>query len=229
MADVDTVMLASQHADIIKEGLKESYASLAAIKDSNSEIIKEGLKENYNTLNAVKDSRYETVSRIESNADRVEGAVNSTKDQLLARTWELGRDSSDLRAQVTNLGTFVRDASVMIAKDTENSVLKNTIEAQKNTQFLAEKISADGEKTRLLITDLKNQDLNRMLIERNAEIVDERHHARHWRSHYDQAQFAALQSQFQAFGSQLSDARNSMVNFGTQLGVGQRSTSNNVN
>ena len=61
-----------------------------------------------------------------------------------------------------------------------------------------------------------------------AEIVEERGERRHYKYAAEQGQWAALQSQIQAFGSQLSDARNSMVNFGTQLGVGQRATSNNV-
>ena len=78
------------------------------------------------------------------------------------------------------------------------------------------------------MNELNSNDLNRMLIERNAEIVEERHAARHWRGNFDQSQFAALNNQLQTFGSQLQETRQGMVNFGTMAGVGQTSSSNNV-
>jgi recombinational DNA repair ATPase RecF len=95
--------------------------------------------------------------------------------------------------------------------------------------FRSDKIDNDGEKTRALVNSLKEQELNRILIERNSELVEERFGRRFFQEGANQNQLAALNSQIQAFQSQLSDTRNSMVNFGTQLGVGQRATSNNVN
>lgn len=217
MADVDTYMLADQHSDIRREAVEHT-----------NEVIKEGLKENYATLGAIKDSRFEVVSRVESNADRLERGIVDAKDITLDRIWTLGRDTADLRAQVTALGYQVRDGFVASDKNTEIQALKTQIEAAKNTTYLSDKIGVEGEKTRELINSLKEADLNRMLIERNAEIVEERHHARHWRVNYDQAQFANLTSQLQAFQSQLAETRQGMVNFGTMAGVGQTSTANNV-
>lgn len=93
-------------------------------------------------------------------------------------------------------------------------------------------IFQDGDKTRALVNDLKYHDLNRALVERNAELVEEREGRRHWRGMADQnqfgAQFAQLQSMMQNFNSQLADTRQGMVNFGSMAGVGQTSTSNNV-
>ena len=220
MADVnqaDLWSLSKEHSDIRREGVEHT-----------NEIVKEGLKGDYNSLNAIKDSRFEVVSRVESNADRLERAVETTKDTMTDRFFVVGRDTQDLRAQVIAQQQQMVAGFASIAKDTEIASLKTQIDAAKNTAALAEKIAADGEKTRGLINDLKYQDLNRYLIERNALIAEERFGRRHWRGAYDQAQFAAVSSQMQNFGSQLQETRQGMVNFGTMAGVGQTSSSNNV-
>lgn len=90
----------------------------------------------------------------------------------------------------------------------------------------------DGEKTRVLMNDLKYHDLSRGLLERNAALVecesDSRHLTRLAAQSQNQGQFAAIQSQIQAFASQLQETRLGMVNFGSMNGVGQSSTSNNA-
>lgn len=195
MAEVDTMMLANQHSDIRREATEHT-----------NEIVKEGLKGDYNTQGAIKDARFDVNSRL--------GTLSTSLDD---RFFTVARDTADLRAQVVQAIDTVKLA-------TELNALKGIVEGQKNTSYLSDKIAEDGDKTRALINDLKTQDLNRMLIERNAEIVDNRH----FRWHADQSQWASLQSQIQAFGSQLGQAQASMVNFGTQTGVGQRATNNNV-
>lgn len=167
----------------------------------------------YNLMLAVKDTRHDVIESVDSDAD-----------QIRDRIYDVSRDTSDLRAQVLQLGITVKDNAQIGALLTEKAVLQNTVELQKQSTYLSDKIDSDGEKTRDLINSLKTQDLNRMLIERNAEVVA----GRHYRHGYEQNQWASLQSQIQAFGSQLGQAQASMVNFGTQLGVGQRATSNNV-
>jgi hypothetical protein len=94
--------------------------------------------------------------------------------------------------------------------------------------LLGQQISADGAATRGLINSIRGDDLNRMLIERNALIVEERSEGRHWERGYNNGQFAAVSSQMNALASQFNDTKQGMVNFGTQTGVGQTSTSNNV-
>lgn len=232
MAEVDTLMLSKEHSDIRYEQQKQSYDLSKQSGAETNEIVKEGLKGDYSTLDAIKDSRFETVSRVENNADRIERAVNSTHTDAMDRFFTLGRESADNRAQILALGFQVRDGFAQAAKDTEISVLRNTIEGEKNTRYLADKIGDDGEKTRALINDLKYHDLNRGLVERNAALVEAEAERRHWRHAAEQnafqGQWAALQSQIQAFASQLQETRQGMVNFGTMAGVGQTSTSNNV-
>lgn len=164
----------------------------------------------YNLLLAIKDSRHDVIKSTDDDTDRLQSDITDSRDVIIDRLFTMGRDTMDLRAQVTSLSTFVKDAATISAQSTQLAV------------------AADGEKTRALINDLKTQDLNRMLIERNAEIVEERGERRHWRYAADQGQWQALNSQLQAFQSQLSDAKASMVNFGSMAGVGQSSTSNNV-
>lgn len=232
MADVDTQMLSNQHSDIRFEQQEQAAEIRYDVGLGVNEVVKEGLKGDFNTVNAIKDSRFETVSRVENNADRIERAVNTTHVDMMDRFFDIGRESADNRAQITALGFQVRDGFAQAASVMENAVLKNEIAGHKNTQYLSDKISADGDRTRALINDLKYHDLNRALVERNAELVEEREGRRHWRHYADQAQYqgqwAALQSQIQAFASQLQETRQGINNFGTMAGVGMTSTNNSV-
>lgn len=213
--DVQTLM--DEHSDIRREAVQHT-----------NEIVKEGLKGDYNTQGALKDARFDINSRISDSTSKIITDVDRNADRLDTRFFDVARDTQDIRAQIISAQQAMVTGFLGVTKDTEIANLKTQVEMQKQSTYLSDKIEADGEKTRALINELKTQDLNRMLIERNAEIVEERGERRYWRGNSEQNQWAALQSQIQAFGSQLSDARNSMVNFGTQLGVGQRATSNNV-
>lgn len=213
--DVQTLM--DEHSDIRREAVQHT-----------NEIVKEGLKGDYNTQGALKDARFDINSRISDSTSKIITDVDRNADRLDTRFFDVARDTQDIRAQIISAQQAMITGFLGVTKDTEIASLKTQVEMQKQSTYLSDKIEADGEKTRALINELKTQDLNRMLIERNAEIVEERGERRYWRGNSEQNQWAALQSQIQAFGSQLSDARNSMVNFGTQLGVGQRATSNNV-
>ena len=188
-----------------------------AVEHTN-EIVKEGLKGDYATQGKINDLERATSQQI----DAFEDVTNNN-------FMTVSRDTADVRAQLISTQQQMVAGFAGAAKDAEINALKTQVAIQQQSTYLSDKIDNQAEATRALINDLKTQDLNRMLIERNAEIVEERGERRHWRHAADQGQWAALQSQIQAFGSQLSDARNSMVNFGTQLGVGQRATSNNVN
>ena len=89
-------------------------------------------------------------------------------------------------------------------------------------------VKEDGELTRGLINNLKNDELNRMLIERNTDVNHFRHGYWDAVGGVNNTQFAAVTSQLNAFQSQLQETRQGMVNFGTMAGVRQDSTSNNV-
>ena len=217
MAEVDTNYLADQHSDIRREAVEHT-----------NEIVKEGLKGDYNTQGAIKDARFDINQRVSDSTARLTADVDRNADRLDARFFDVARDTQDIRAQIISAQQAMVAGFLGAAKDAEINALKTQVAIQQQSTYLSDKIDGQAETTRALINDLKTQDLNRMLIERNAEIVEERGERRHYKYAAEQGQWAALQSQIQAFGSQLSDARNSMVNFGTQLGVGQRATSNNV-
>lgn len=226
MADItnsDLMNLYRDHSDIRREGAEHT-----------NEIVKEQIKGTCELRGDVKDARYDVNTKVDMAADRLQNSFTDSTDTIKDRLFAVSRDTMDLRAQVTGLGITVRDNAAITALQTEKAVLQNTIEGQKNTQYLSDKIASENEKTRDLIQELKNTDLNRYLIERNAELVEEKHYGRHWRHAADQNQFAGqwatIQSQLQAFASQLQETRQGLVNFGTMAGnAGQQtSTSNNV-
>ena len=89
-------------------------------------------------------------------------------------------------------------------------------------------VKEDGEITRGLINNLKNDELNRLLIERNTDVNHFRHGYWDAVGGANNAQFASVASQLNAFQSQLQETRQGMVNFGTMAGVGQSSANNAV-
>lgn len=225
MAEVDTQMLSNQHSDIRFEQQRQTADVLRQMGADTNEIVREGLKESFNARGDTKNARYDLGERIGNQGDRIVDRVTETARDATDRFFTVARDTADLRAQVIQAIDVTKMA-------TEMAALKSIIEGQKNTTYLSDKIIHDGEKTRDLISDLKYHDLNRGLIERNTALVEAVGDGRYWRhrGYLDQGQnqFAQLQTQLQAFGSQLQETRQGMVNFGTMAGVGQTSSSNNV-
>lgn len=217
MAEVDTMLLATQHNDIRKEAV-----------DHTNDIIKESLKGDTATIMTVKDARHDIADIVGSNADRLASDINAHNSAMADRMFTVARDTADLKAQVVHTLYAVDAAADRTAKDTQIAVLQNTIEGQKNTTYLSDKINVDGDRTRALINDINSNELERRLIERNADLVELRGEARHWRGHADQSQFASLNSQLQAFGSQLQETRQGVVNFGSMTGNAGRQTSSNT-
>ena len=217
MAEIDTVTMNNTLSDIRREGAEHT-----------NEIVREGLKESFNVRGDVKDSRFDVASRINSSTNELSQQVDAIDDTLTAHLFTLARESADNRAQITALGYQVRDGFVASAKDAEINALKTQIETAKQTTYLSDKIDGQADRTRDLINELKNADLNRMLIERNNEIVEHRHEGRHWRGHFDNAQYAGLVSQINALQSSFQDTKQGMYNFGTMAGVGQTSNNNQV-
>lgn len=225
MAEVDTYTLASQHCDIRREAAEHT-----------SEIIKEGVKESFEIRGDVKDSRYDVLKEVDRQADRLDNQATQFYIAGQANANESARDLAGLKTLTdANASRF----SVEIALSIEKTSAAAALAAEKIASAVAlgqstisKEIFYDGQKTRDLINDLKYHDLNRALVERNAELVEEREGRRHWRHAADQnqhqGQWASLQSQIQAFASQLQETRQGMVNFGTMSGVGQTSTNNNV-
>lgn len=233
---LDTSQLQQDHADIRREGEAQTARVLQETMKGFDRVNADVLREGQLNIGVTKDARHDVlmgvdaskdtiVAQADNNADRVTDRISELRSSISDRFFTVGRDTADLRAQVIQAIDTTKLAS-------ELNALKGIIEGQKNTTYLSDKISAENEKTRDLINDLKYHDLNRGLVERNTELVNCEQDRRYWRHLADQNQFqgqwAQLQSQIQAFQSQLQETRQGMVNFGTMAGVGQTSTSNNV-
>jgi hypothetical protein len=215
-------------ADIRREqavGFGDTRFTIASEHCKTNDVVRQ---EGQGNMAATKDSLYEVSTRITNSADRVSDRMMELRGLVGQRFHEVTHDiATVLQGQAT------------LAKDVELNALKTQLDSKANTQYLADKIVLDGEKTRGLINDLKYHDLNRGLVERNTALVNCEQDRDNWRYRYDDArfsqrqdqfgaQFAQLQTQIQAFASQLQETRQGMVNFGTMAGVGQSSTSNNV-
>lgn len=196
--------------------------------EHTNEIVTEGLKGDYNTQGAIKDARFDVNQRIGDSAARITADVDRNADRLDARFFDVARDTQDIRAQIISAQQAMVAGFMGTAKDAEINALKTQMETAKQTTYLSDKIDGQAEKTRELINSLNDASLNRQLVERNTELVAALDDGRFWRGRYDQGQWQALNSQLQAFQSQLQETRQGMVNFGTMAGVGQTSTSNNV-
>jgi cell division septum initiation protein DivIVA len=223
-------------------GFGDTRYNIAAEHCKTNDIVRAEGQEN---VMATKDARHDVISATEAQADRISlqnGAeadrivdrVVESRDVMNDRFFHVGRETADLKAQIIAQQQQLVSGFLGTSKDIELNALKTQLDAAKNTTYLSDKITAENEKTRDLLNDLKYHDLNRSLVERNAELVCCESEKRHWRHFADQAQFqgqwAQLQSQIQAFQSQLQETRQGMVNFGTMSGQSgqQTSTSNNV-
>jgi hypothetical protein len=256
MAEVDTSMLAGQHADIRREvavGFGDIRYNIASEHCKTNDVVRQEGQEN---VMATKDARHDVLSnvipavgnakdmlgqQINVEADRIVDRVIETRDVMNERFFDVGRDTQDLKAQIVAQQQQIVAGFAGVAKDTELASLKTQLDAAKNTTYLSDKITAENEKTRDLISDLKYHDLNRGLVERNTELVNCEQDGRRYRDNWIDGRFnqfqtqyagqwAQLQNQVQAFQSQLQETRQGMVNFGTMAGNSgqQSSTSNNV-
>lgn len=196
--------------------------------EHTNEIVKEGLKGDYNTQGAIKDARFDINARVADSTARITADVDRNADRLDTRFFDVARDTQDIRAQIISAQQAMVAGFMGSAKDSEINALKTQVELAKQTTYLSDKIDGGNERLTALIHRLHEDDYGRRLIERNTELVAALDDGRHWRRHFDQGQWAALNSQLQAFQSQLQETRQGMVNFGTMAGVGQTSTSNNV-
>ena len=216
----------------ITTGTVTGEVDVTSLLKDHSDIRQEIADEGRTTVDAVKTAAWHNSDRTGTEADRI---VNQATQQFIAAqqyAFEAARDVAALKS-----ATDMHFASLASEIKTQGALgqAASALESAKVAAAVAlgqaqieRAMLADGNETRRLINELKYGDLNRALIERNAELVEERHYARHWRGGFDQAQFAAINSQLQAFQSQLQETRQGMVNFGTMAGVGQSSTSNNV-
>lgn len=167
--------------------------------EHTNEIVREGLRTADKTNTDIKQAGWDTFKAVAAEADRIVGQSSAYFIAQQQADALTTRDIANLRAELAAGHAQLERATV-----------------------------ADGGETRRLINELKVQDLNRALIERNTELVSERDRGYFWQGQFGNAQFAQLTSQVNALNSQMTETRQGMVNFGTMAGVGQSSTSNNV-
>ncbi len=177
------------------------------------------------TIDAVKTAGWANSDRTGTEADRLS---NQMTQYFIAGEASRTNNTAALQAALAALAVSeARDAAAGIAAsvDAGNKAVSAATLAQAIT---GQQIVADGNATRALINELKMDQLNRELIERNAALVECRHEGRHYQSQFNNSQYSNLVSQVNALNSQMTETRQGMVNFGTMAGVGQSSTSNNV-
>jgi hypothetical protein len=190
---------------------------------------------------------YHTQVKVDEAADKIQQQATDFYVAAQARDFDNSRDLAALRAQ-QDLAAQKLSTEILLA--TEKTATAAALESAKVAAAVAlgqsqlskeiaeskydisRQVSEENEKTRDLINSLKNDELNRLLIERNTDLQGCRHDYWGARDGFLNSQFAALSSQLNsqvnALNSQLAETRQGMVNFGTMAGVGQSSTSNNV-
>lgn len=239
--------LSAQHSDIRREGSVERgeirydvatrnaenrYANAVGQADIRREQalgfgdVKYSIAEHSEATNRdILTTGYHNQIKVDEAADKILQRSTDFYISEQARDFDMGRDLADIKVQVA-MGTQKTQADVALAQaQTGKEILESKYD-------LARQIGIENEKTRDLINSLKNDELNRLLIERNTDLQHCRHDYWGVRDGLLNSQFAALSSQVNsqvnALNSQLAETRQGMVNFGTMAGVGQSSTSNAV-
>ena len=229
----DQVMYGSDPwSDIRREqavGFGETKFTIAATADS--------------TNRDVLTSAHNVQEKVDEAADKIQQRSSDYFIAQQSRDFDTARDVASLRAQ-SDLTSQKLAADILLAG--ERAASAAALEASRTASNLAlghsqlskeiaeskydisRQVAEDGDATRALINSLKNDELNRLLIERNTDVNHFRHGYWDAVGGANNAQFASVASQLNAFQSQLAETRQGMVNFGTMAGVGQSSTNNQV-
>jgi hypothetical protein len=251
-------MLAGQHSDIRREGsvergeIRYDVATRAADNRYANAVgqgeIKYAIAEHSESTNRdILQTGASTAVKVDEAADKIQQRATDFYLAGQARDFDNSRDLAALRAaqdlsaqklsteillssERAATATALESAKVAAAVALGQSTISKEIAESKYD--VSKQIAYENEKTRDLINSLKNDELNRLLIERNTDLQHCRHDYWGARDGLFNTQFAALSSQLNsqvnALNSQLAETRQGMVNFGTMAGVGQSSTSNNV-
>jgi hypothetical protein len=250
--------LAAQHSDIRREGsvergeIRYDVATRAADNRYANAVgqgeIKYAIAEHSESTNRdILQTGASTAFKIDEAADKIQQRATDFYLAGQARDFDNSRDLAALRAAqdlaAQKLSTEILLSSERAATATalesakvaaavalgQSQISKEIAESKYDT---SKQIAYENEKTRDLINSLKNDELNRLLIERNTDLQHCRHDYWGARDGLFNSQFAALSSQvnsqLNALNSQVAETRQGMVNFGTMAGVGQTSTSNQV-
>jgi hypothetical protein len=251
-------MLAGQHSDIRREGsvergeIRYDVATRAADNRYANAVgqgeIKYAIAEHSESTNRdILTTGFNTSVKVDEAADKIQQRAADFYIASQARDFDNSRDlaalraSQDLAAQKLSTEILLATEKTATAQALESARLGAAValgqsqiskEIAESKYDLSKQVAYENEKTRDLINSLKNDELNRLLIERNTDINSLR--GDYWgvRDGLFNSQFAALSSQvnsqLNSLNSQIAETRQGMVNFGTMAGVGQSSTSNAV-
>jgi hypothetical protein len=234
-ADVREAVLVG-NSDLRREGAvgfgDTKYAIATAADNTNRDVLTSG---------------YNTNVKVDEAADKIQQRAADFYIAAQARDFDNSRDLAALRAQ-QDMATQKLSTEILLA--TEKTAAAQALESARlgtavalgqhnlskeiaeSKYDLSKQVAYENEKTRDLINSLKNDELNRLLIERNTDLNNCRGDFWAARDGLFNSQFAALSSQvnsqLNALNSQIAETRQGMVNFGTMAGVGQSSTSNAV-
>ena len=220
------------HADIRREqavGFGETkYAIAEHSENTNRDILVTGAN---------------TAVKVDEAADKIQQRAADFFIAEQARDFDMGRDLSDLKATVLMANQKTAGdialaseravgATALAQAQTGKEILESRLDITNLARDLARQVGAENEKTRDLIHTLKNDELNRILIERNTDLTHCRHDYWGARDGLFNTQFAALSSQvnsqLNALNSQVAETRQGLVNFGTMAGnAGQQSSTSN--
>ena len=246
--------LAGQHSDIRREGSVErgeirydvatrSADNRYANAVGQGDIRREQAIGFGDVRYAIAADGNNTVVKVDEAADKIQQRAADFFIAEQARDFDMGRDLSDLKATVLMANQKTAGdialaaersvgATALAQAQTGKEILESRLEITNLSRDLARQIGAENEKTRDLINVLKNDELNRALIERNTDLQGCR--SDYWgaRDGLFNAQFAALSSQVNsqtnALNSQLAETRQGLVNFGSMAGnAGQQSSTSN--
>ena len=228
----DQVMYSDPWSDVRREqavGFGETkYAISTNSESTNRDILTTG---------------YHTQVKVDEAADKI---LQRSSDFFIAeqsRDFDAARDiaalksATDLASQKLSTEILLSTERAAAAAALESARLGTAValgqsnlskEIAQSKYDLAKEIANEGDATRALIQSLKNDELNRLLIERNTDVNHFRHGYWDAVGGANNAQFASVASQLNAFQSQLQETRQGMVNFGTMAGVGQSSANNAV-
>ena len=208
---IDTTRDILSQAKAVNDDLKKGQWDSSMLANSNADKI---MQRTTDYFLANQNRQFDTTQQI--------AALKSATDLAQQRSQQdLANVAAANSAAIQLASAQATAASALAAEKIVGAVTLG----QSETNY---KILTDGGETRRLINELKVSDLQRQLVERNAEIVEHRGESRHLRGLYEGSQMANLASQIQNIGSQVSETRQGMVNFGTMAGVGQTSSNTKV-
>jgi hypothetical protein len=131
--------------------------------EHTNEIVREGMKGDFTTQTAINGLE-------RANSQQIDAFEDVTNNSFMT----VARDLADVRAQIVSAQQAMVTGFLGSAKDAEINALKTQVELSKQSTYLSDKIDNDGQKTRALLTDFRDRELQRELIERNTWLAEER-------------------------------------------------------